>query len=356
MSKTKPMEDLLTRRQHAAEWFDLALANAEAAVLLAEQPKLRCQSLFFTQQAMEAATKGFARSAGLPHDELRSWSHNNLNLFLWCVDAIIESAEITEHIRNVFSTRLYGERESDVILQLKSLLEKTADPREARKLGKHKERAAREYFSFVLTLPPDGIATLLKLLDQVKGSITAQRTAYEPIIANVTHAPVQVRELSKGADIVATIAPQIILHCQSHMPNMRITGEKLKLINQLSRQLLEDSIEVMGEDKFRAELKASNGRITLDKNQLMAGSFDIPLGILSAFILGTIVWPHGSYPRYIGPSDRAEPFEVAAKNRTVGFQHYSEDVGVISYIQELADRAHTITKALSKDYKLAWLS
>lgn len=356
MSKTGSLEDLHMRRQYAAEWFDLALCNAEAAIMLAEHPRVRCQSLFLTQQSMEAATKGFARNAGLPHNKLRAWSHNNPNLFLWCVDAIIESAEITEHIRSVFSTGPYGERESDVILQLKSLLEKTADPSKARKMGVDKEETARNYFAFVLTLPPDGIATLLKLLDQVKGSITEQRRASEPLMAKITEAPIPVQELSAGANVVTTITPQIILHCQRRMPNVKITGAKLNLVNKLIRQFLEESLKEMGEEQFRTELKANKGRISLDKNKIMAGSFDVPLGILSTFILGTIVWPHGSYPRYIGSSDRNMPFEVAAANRTVGFQHYSEDVGVISYIQELAGRAHAVTKSLSKAYKIAWLT
>ena len=358
MSKAKPLEDLQKRRQHSAEWFDLALANAEAAVLLAEQPKLRCQSLFLTQQAMEAATKGFARNAGLPHDKLRDWSHNNLNLFLWCVDAIIESAEITEHIRNIFSTEPHGEGESDVIMQLKSLLEKTADPQKAKELGKEKEDIAREYFAFVLTLPPEGVATLLRLMDRVQDRVTEQRETSEPIIAKMTQVPVSVQELSPEANIVTTLTPQIILHCHRRMPDAKLTGEKLNFIRKLTRQILLNAIKDVGETRFRADLKANKGRIYLDNNQIMAGSFDVPMAIMGVFILGTVVWPHESYSRYPAPPGAPDDFRLAAapRKRKIGIKHYSEDLGVISHIQELAGRAQGLAESLLKAYKTAWLS
>ena len=355
MSKAGPLEDLQTRRHHVAEWFELALCNAEAAVLLAEHPRLRCQSLFLTQQAMEAATKGFARNAGLSHNDIRKWRHNNLNLFLWCVDAVIESAEITEQIRNIFSADPYVEGQSDVILQLKALLEKSGDLREARELGKDKEEVARKYFAYILTLPPDGISTLLRLLERLQSSLIEQRKTSEPIITELTQVPVRVQELSPGANIVTTITPQIILHCRRRMPNERITGEQLNLIKKLARQFLEYSIKEMGEDKFRAELKANKGRISLNKNQIMAGSFDVPTAVMGVFILGTVVWPHESYPRYPAPLDAPENFELAAEQRKIGIRHYSENLGVVSHIQELAGRAHAVAGSLSKAYKSAWL-
>lgn len=196
----------------------------------------------------------------------------------------------------------------------------------------------------------------LGLLERVQSSLIEQRKTSELIIAELTQVPVQVQELSPKANIVATITPQIIFHCRRRMPGVKINNEKLNLIRKLSRQILESAIKEMGEDRFRAELKANKWRIFLDKEQIVAGSFDVPSAIMGVFILGTIVWPHESYPRYPAPPDAPEDFKQAAEQRKVGIRHYSEDLGVIYHIQELAGRAHAVAESLAKTYKLAWFS
>ena len=356
MSKAGPLQGLKTRRHDAAEWFDLAQCNAEAAVLLAEQPRLRCQSLYFTQQSMEAATKGLARNAGVPHDDFRTWSHNNLNLLLWCVDAVIESSGIANHIRKVFSTPPSNDEASDVIMQLEAFLAKTADLSKVKKMGKQKENNAKNFFTYMITLPPEGVLTLLKLLTDVENNINQQRGASGLFISMIAHSPFSVRTLPSNANVLTELVPQILFQFQKRIPGEKMNNEQRELARKLISHMLECAIKEIGEVRFRAELKAMKWKIPLDHKQIMANAFDIPLAVVGVFILGTLVWPHESYPRYPAHPCADESLKQAAEQRKMGIRHYSDDLGVISHIQELAGRAHAVAESLSKAYKLAWFS
>ena len=344
MSDAQELEDTATRRQAAGEWFELASKHAGAAVLLAEAEGLETHALYMTQQSMEAGAKGLARGAGLTHREVRG--HNNLHLFIRVVHEAVKVTETATHIDNLLAKHSVKGESYDTVGQLHAIFKQTASHRNAG----NQEKAAKEFFESMLTVPPKAVAIMLNLLKDLDSTVEAFVNYWAP---KVTSTPFVLKAPPSNKDLTTAIFLQLLTQIAPYWRGLSKT--ELFLARKLIRQLVADVIAAKGEEQFRSELAATGWHYSISRNEV-AKSLDVPVAFMGMLIVGGLVWPHESYPRYVAPPRKTPlTFEQVAKNRQLGVGDYSEAVGVIKYIRELSARAEKITTLLEDSYKAGYL-
>ena len=347
MSSTGRPEDWETRLQSASEWFELAVGNAKSAVLLGKKSDLLLQALYMTQQSMEATTKGLARIVGEPHRELRTWRHNNLRLFVWIVNQIVTLSESESYISVVLSSYNSDHRYYRTVQQLQNMLELTASPRESQKMSEAKSVAAREFFTSMLQMPPGGVRFMLDLLSKLDNTIKSMYDSH-PFLGQLKDAPFALNMPSTNENFSESCVRQILAQCQERGSNLN--RDQVALVHKLGPQIVKSSLYGIGLDQIRSDLEANNGQYSLGNNVVDA-MFEMPMAFIGILIVGGLVWPHESFPRYAADPEAPDTFEEAAEQtRLLGSRHYSESLGVIKYIRELTRKALTITESISKSH------
>ena len=342
------LEDTVTRRQAAGEWFELASKHARAAVLLAEAEGLETNALYMTQQSMEAGAKGIARGTGLTHREVRG--HNNLHLFIRVVHEAVKVPETATHIDNLLAKHSVKGESYSPVGQLHAVLKRTTPQRDAG----DQEKEAEEFFESMLTVPSKDVAIMLKLLKDLEGMVEAFVNRWAPKVAG---SPFVLKAPPSSKDLTTAISQQLVTQITHRLRSLSKTESFLA--RKPIRQLVAAAIAAKGEEQFRSELAATGWRYSISRNEV-AKSLDVPVAFMGMLIVGGLVWPHESYPRYVAPSRKTPlTFEQAAKkvakNRRLGVGDYSEAVGVIKYIRELSARAEKITILLEDSYKAGYL-
>ena len=116
------------------------------------------------------------------------------------------------------------------------------------------------------------------------------------------------------------------------------------------------------EEQIWQWLTAQGGKLSFNANQIepgLARFFDMESVLAGILILGTLVWPHESYPRYLAPPDAPDSLEKAvqrtSKGRELGTRHYTEQFGVIKYIKPLAAEAQNTTALLKRCFDSGYL-
>ena len=109
-------------------------------------------------------------------------------------------------------------------------------------------------------------------------------------------------------------------------------------------------------------LDAQGGKFVVNANEIEPGLsrlFDMQSVLAGILILGSLVWPHESYPRYPAPPNAPDTLDEAAKRtggwRNMGTKHYTEELGVIKHIKPLATQAKNTTTLLKRCYDNGYL-
>ena len=332
-------ETTATRWEAVGEWLEVASGNARSAVLLAREGGLEKQALYMTEQSMEAAVKGLARWVGLPHKDVRVEGHNLLHLYAKVLDRVVRVTGTAPHVDQMLSEFSAPGEAYDALARLDQFLDLTASPRNA-------GEEARKFFRDMMAASPEVAGTFLTILEKT----------YEVIDAGVIE-PVMLRDLigkpfvltvpPSGKHIAAYMAEQLIGQITQRR---KLEYDEILMLKDLVPRIVAYHIDAMGDDQFLAELRANHGKFHVTKDQVLGG-FSIPKACMGLLVIGSLVWPHQSPPRY--PADpkfaHLTP-QQAAQQDQLGAGHYSSDLGVIKYIRELAGHADKVAMLLNDNY------
>lgn len=342
------MEDVTTVDPHVMEWFELASENAECAVLLSENPRLRKQALYMTQQSMEAATKGMATAVGIPRREITKRGHNNLNIFLLFMERVLAAMPDVDRINDVLSSHSTNNEPYDAAAKISNILNLTSDPRNRRKLSKSQKESATRFYNSMRLASPHDVDSMLQLLSTLRDTM-GLTPDMKSLIKYIFNKPFVMDPDASYDDISKSISGQFIERSQSHKTSKHLNEAEVALVETVCRQLVDIAVDGDGGEQFRLELKANNGEFTFPSSSFVSvveHSLNVQLIHLGIILVGSLVWPHESSPRYPPDPDAPDSAEEAVAQRKMGARHYTDDLGVIKRIKELAIEAQTTTNLL----------
>ena len=350
MSAEEQAESQVVARQAMGDWLDLASEHAEVACLLAR--KFPTHALYMTQQSMEAATKGLARGMGASHEDVRSWGHQNFNLFFWLMENLVRMGA-TPHIDEILASHGVAHPEKDVLTRLHDMVLRTANPR---RLSKAPDReAASQFYGSMLTLPPEPVEFLSDAFTKLRKA-SRLTSAQRRLIQGITKKPFKLMLLAGNEDAIESLSKQVCKQLLERLELAQLRTLDSAIVESLGMQYMSKRFATIGEESIQAELENNSGMYKIpDVAKGYDTSIQVPVAFIGLFIVGGLVWPHESYPRYVAPPDAPDDIEQAAEQRKFGTQHYSEQLGVIKHIGTLTKQAREITKALRAGYQANYL-
>ena len=336
-------ESIAARRKAVGTWFELASKNARAAVLSAEAEGLQTHALYWTQQSMEAVIKGFGRRVGMSHESIKHEGHNLLHLYANILDKVVKDTGTASYLDKLFSDLSHEGEVSDVLAQLQKLL--------ALSESKPREDAAKNFYSEMLIAPPEVVDALLTILKKQYDLIDTE-VNNPTMIENMTGKPFKLSTHDSGKGIRAYAAQEIIGQITTRQ---KMEPSQVALFKEIVPRIIAGFIDTIGEESFVAEIKANEGRFSLEKERLIR-VLDVPKASIGMLIVGSLVWPHESNPRYpASPEGACRSYKKAAPDRQLGYEHYTEDIGVIKYIRNLSIQAEKVTTLLHESYQDGFL-
>lgn len=345
MSISSKIEGPEDRYQAVAQWFRLARNNAQAADLLGRRRELRTQSLYMTQQSLEAATKGLARHVGLSHGEVKELGHNNQQMFIWLLHHMAGTARDIVDIDAVLSGSDATFRGHGAVDRLAEVLELTASPGRRSQSSKYMQDRATDFFTSMLLTPPDGVAALVDLLDRIDRFIPPKN-----MLKTISRGNFTFNWTSCDDDLPGSLVLQVSEQLRERGITRDFSPAQLALAKGAIAQFIDSRRREIGEEQFLSEFEsnAKNFRLSgKDAQRDLCAALDAPLAFVGILIIGGLVWPHQSYARYIAPPDAPDDILTAAKQRRLGVSHYSDDVGVIRHIRKLNRWAVKISRLLA---------
>ena len=296
------------------------------------------------EQSMETAAKGFARRVGMSYDDVKVEGHNLLHLYAKTLDRVVKGTETASRLDKLLSRLSVQGEAYNTLDQLQHMLALTASPRDE----KHRETVAREFFGEMMTASPEVVKTLLTVLEKTYG-IVDTAISNSTLIENLVTKPLVLRVPRSGRKVARYMASQVLKQVNNRQ---RMKRNVRLLLQDVLPRMMADAIGETGEERFLAELKEREGKFSFTKEQLLR-PVDGPKASIGLLIVGSIVWPHESYPRYPASPEAARlNFGDAARQgkRRLGSQHYSDSVGAIKYIRELSAHAERVTTLLYENY------
>ena len=327
-------EDVESRRRSVGEWVDLAVDHTNAAGRMLKYPPLETHALYMVQQSMEAATKALARSVSMSHAEV--YGHNNLNLFTWFLREVIESARAEEYSNHMISTYFRKPEGYDVIQYLQKMLSLTSSPS-----SKLHDEDAKRLFESALTASQKEVEGILNHLDELAQTMKSI-PGLKILRKQLKNKQLSLRVSQSDSSPAKSMVRQITVQCFGQIPD----DPK----HDIEQVLLDQAGELIA-SQVRAQ---SGGCVVIDGNQIIQqvdiSIFDAQLVNFGILIVGSLSWPHGSYPRYPAPPDAPDSLAEAATLRKIGRRHYTEGLGVIKHIESLTRKAKWTTRLLKKCY------
>ena len=337
ISTIDQLEQIESTHRSVGEWVDIAVDNAEAAELLAKTARLRPLSLHMVQQSMEAATKALATAAGISHYTLKT--HNNLDLFVRTLGTFIGNSAAAEYANSMLSPYAHNPESYDVIQHLQTMLSLTSSPSK-----KKQNKDAERLFESALTASPAEVKLMLKQLDQIEKrmrSIPERKTLRKRLRNNKLSLRLDPTDPSPEQSVIQQVVAQ------------SLGDGNYKQQNEFTNAILAN----LG-DLIVSKLQSQSGSdIGIDGAGILRGIevwlFDAQTVNFGILIVGSLVWPHESYPRYAPTSDAPDSLQQAAKHcrqGKLGRRHYNDELGVIKHIKPLIRSAKKTTALLKKCY------
>ena len=325
----------MTNVDHTYAWLSVANSDAKAAVDLAKNGH-RPQALFLVQQSMQKAVKGLQISKGATYDEVESYSHGTLDSFLSLNLGIGKEGFVAEALGKLF--------EPSALERLAALHFAIAGKKDSKQKRRRREipdeyRQAFPSLGFTkpdsgdsesieaqfAALPPEGAATLMQALSNIQG-----------IVHSATKKPLKFAVPPPDGDLFTWLYDQIMSELTERLPNIQ-----LRKLTEPEAEIARAFLDMIGETSLREALaRPAEWDIRLQ--------FEWVVAYLSLYIVGSISWPHAVSTRY--PARPGAPPDAieAAKQRQMGFQHYSYEIGAIRHVDLLARQAVWATRALIK--------
>ena len=301
----------------------------------------------------EAATKGLARVTGKSHEQV--YGHNNLMLFTEVLNQVVAATETAPYIDSLLSEQVAKGGPYDTVAILRDMLRRTASP----KRGKIQEEIAETFFANMLTASPEIVGRLLELPSKLDNTINAELNNPD-LIAAITGKPYTLKPPYFSKNLANSLAQKLLAQIVKRLsPRRHFSEPQLQLLHKAVPRIIANVIASKGEEQFLLELKASDGQYLFHQEEMM-GFFSPIKAFMGLLIVGAIVWPHESFPRYAASPNAPETIEEAVrpdggKGRQLGSRHYTDDVGVIKHISELSTQAERITATLKESYDAGFL-
>lgn len=349
----RKMEDATTVDPHVMEWFALASENAECAVLLSKNPRLRKQALYMTQQSMEAATKGLASAAGISYEEIRKHRHNNLHIFLLFMERVLAAMPDVDYINAVLSSHSDGNERYDAAARIMDIINLTSAPRNREGLSKCERESATRFYNSMQLASSHDVASMLKLLSTIRATLRLTPDV-QCLIKHITNTTFVMDPDASYDDISKSIAGQVIDRRQSYKTSRPLNKAEVALVKTMCQHLMNLTVDREGDKQLRLELKANNGEFTLPASSFVPAvkySLNVQVIHLGIIIVGSLAWPHESSPRYPPDPNAPDSAKEAVTQRKMGARHYTDAIGVIKHIKNLAFEAKKITDLLKNIYK-----
>jgi hypothetical protein len=349
------LEAIEERLQSAGEWVTVASEHADVAVDLARKSRFPKQALYHTQQSMEDATKGISRAAGVSHDELREHSHNYPYLFFLLLDTIITDSDGIQYANELLSPYYANQKGYDVKTHLGDMLNLTSSPRN-KKLTKPQREAAERFFDALLRFPPEGVEVMLKQLAELNKKLQ-QTLSKEGPIDQFTKEPFVVKPKRTDGSFMQSVYLQLLEQARKRPGGRNLSNTEKAMLQRMARQSETNLLAQYGKEQIWEWLDAQGGSLSVNANEINPGLnrfLDMQSVLAGILILGSLVWPHESYPRYPAPPNAPDSLDEAAKRtgrwRSMGTKHYTQELGVIKHINLLTVQAKKTTVLLKKCY------
>lgn len=345
------------RHQAVGEWLDVALGNAEAAILLVQQEGLEKQALYMIQQSMECAAKGACLNAGLSHSDLKKIGHGNLHLIVRLHDTILRETRITPFIDQILASAR-GERQAPgTEAQIQNLNILTTPQKMSKHLSSAQKERVKQFYESALTVPPVEIAAMLELLSNME----QMRESWRAVIAHITANDIALNQPSDN-DISSSLIQQVAEQVNLRLVQMGKGAEQTEAGENLIQRFIKIQKNTQNQRQMKSDLDKMNWNINFTEQHtkiLLMVLLDIPLAFTGMLVVGSLVWAHEAYIRYPAAPDSPISFAEAAKERNgqrqLGTGHYSTDVGAIKHVQELAHLAKKISVSLKETHELGLL-
>ena len=336
-------ESTASRRQEVGEWLRLALSNAKAAVLLAEEGGLERQALYMVEQSMETAAKGVARRATkMSYGDVKAEGHQLLHLYAKTLDEVVRGTGTASRMDKLLARLSVRGEAYSILNELQLLLALSASPKDE----EYQKEVARKFFSDMGTASPETIDDLLTVLETAYDIIDAGVNNSDLVNSLVTK-PLVLKVPPSSKNLARIMSSRILRNIQkrkSFKRNVRL------LLQDIVPRMMENAISGIGERRFLAGLQAKQGEFSFTKEQLL-GSVKIPKASVGILIIGSIAWPHGSYTRYPAKPGAPQDAVQAARDGSLGSEHYTDTVGAIRHIRRIAAHAHEVATLLHTHYE-----
>ena len=360
MNTKDQCENLNKRFQAAGEWIILASEHSDIAVDMAKKKHLQKHALYHVQQSMETAAKGLAIGAGVSHDEVRKHSHDYPYLFFLLAQKIIPESDGIQYANELLAPFYTGQGQYDVQGQLGGMLNLPTSPRN-KKLNKTQKQEAEKFFDALLQFPPEGVEIMLDKLAELNQNMRQALNKGGPIAEFINEPFVLEPSRSEGS-FAQSIYRQLVDQARMRPGGRKLSRVEIDLLERLARQTEANLRSEYTEEQIWKWLDAQGGKLSVNANQIEPGLtrfFDMQSVLAGILILGSLVWPHESYPRYPAPPNAPDSLDEAAKRtrgwRNMGTKHYTEDLGVIKHIKTLAAQAKNTTTLLKRCYDNGYL-
>ena len=360
MSCKNKLDGLETGFEAAGEWIDLALEHADVAVILAKKPRFRKHALYHTQQSMETAAKGLAIGAGVSHDTIRRHSHDYPYLFFLLVEKVITESGGIQYANELLAPYFASQGGYDVEARLEHMLTLTSSPKNRDLTKAHKE-SAEQFFDALLQFPPEAVEIMLNQLTKLDEHLRQALNKKGPI-ARFTKEPFALKPARSDGSFVQSIYQQLLEQASKRPGGRKLHKSEEALLWRMARQSETRLRAQYSEEQIWEWVASQGGTFSFSANQIEPGLgrfFDMQSVLVGILILGSLVWPHESYPRYPAPPGAPDSLEEAAqrtrKGRSLGTRHYTEELGVIEHIKPLTAQAKRTAILLKKCYESGYL-
>ena len=299
------------QNEYVADWLKVALENAQSAVLLSGNPSLKKQALFHVQQSAETATKALALRAGMSYKDVKDSSHGNLDLFVSVINKMMEERHIKPFLNSIMPDDGAGES----LRALGAMLRATAN---------------FEFRSSMQLASQSDVREALDLVDVVNLMLEHDASSLVENLATKVIASFDVSDLHSD-NPESLVTPEIADWLASQ-------GKDVDAIKDMLAVNLRGRF-VSPEEDYRSE-DADSDDVDDVSPEAIIEHFNAILKLVAAtnkvFLIGALAWPHHTTTRYPAPPDAPPSPQEAAQLGELGTQHYTDEIGVIRYVQELS--------------------
>ena len=299
------------QNEYVVDWLEVAWENAQSAVLLSGNPSLKKQALFHVQQSAETATKALALKVGMSYEDVKASGHRNLDLSGRIIDRMMDE----RHLKPFLGSIMPDDTANESLRALGAMLRATAN---------------FKFRSSVQLASQSDVKEALDMVDDMNSPLEHDAPSLVENLATKVIASFDVSDLHSD-NPESLIKPELADWLASQ-------GKDVDAIKDMLAVNLRGRF-VSPEEDYRNE-DADSDDVDDVSPEAIIEHFNAILKLVAAtnkvFLIGALAWPHHTTTRYPAPPDAPPSPQEAAQLGELGTQHYTDEIGVIRYVQELS--------------------